>query len=117
MEFSRSRRVADSLLENQHLNPVRSPDPASILDHALQFVFQYIFLLKKSIFVLRNDFGERNPPFRNNDVARSDLDPMSLFAAALTMENRDIFTAPGAIHIHFGVSSFFFKSISLIRFL
>ncbi|CAF3330464.1 unnamed protein product [Rotaria socialis] len=80
-----SHRAANSLLEHQHLNAVRSSDPASILNNVLQTFF-----------------GERNPPFRNNDVARLTVDPMSLFAAALIMERPDTFTAPGAFHIHFG---------------
>ncbi|CAF0970280.1 unnamed protein product [Rotaria sp. Silwood1] len=47
-------------------------------------------------------FGEHSSPFRNDDVDRSTLDPMSLFAAALMMGRPDVFTAPGALHIHFG---------------
>ncbi|CAF1971877.1 unnamed protein product [Rotaria magnacalcarata] len=96
-----SHRSADSLLEQQHSNPVRysdhpsyslhnlpinrSSDPASILNNVLQTFF-----------------GERNPAFHNNDVVRSTLDPMDLFAAALMMGRPDTFTAPGALHIHFG---------------
>ncbi|CAF3486253.1 unnamed protein product [Rotaria sp. Silwood1] len=96
-----SHRSVDIPLERQHSNPVRSfdhpssslhnlpigrsSDPTSILNHVLQTFF-----------------GEHSSPFRNDDVNRSTLDPMSLFAAALMMGRPDVFTAPGALHIHFG---------------
>ncbi|CAF2715165.1 unnamed protein product [Rotaria sp. Silwood2] len=96
-----SHRSVDIPLEYQHSNAVRSfdhpssslhnlpvdrpSDPASILNHVLQTFF-----------------GERNPSFRNDDVDHSTLDPMSLFAAALLGGRPNVFTAPGALQIHFG---------------
>ncbi|CAF1472256.1 unnamed protein product [Rotaria sordida] len=96
-----SHRSVDIPLEHQHSNPVqsfdhpssflhnlpidRSSDPTSILNHVLQTFF-----------------GELRSPFRNADLDHSTLDPMSLFAAALVTGRPDVFTAPGALHIHFG---------------